>query len=374
MRMREWKYAEMPPVLQEILHLDDRYPGAYNMLAYAYGFQGDVPQALAALDRYAALLPTNDPNPIDSRGDVLALNGRYEEALAAYRKNHDLNPGWASGSAFKMANTYLYAGQYSLAEASAMSATRQANDPLTRAQSARMLGDIEVGRGRLDAAVARYEESARIFETQRPLAALVPLFKAAQVYFEQRQPEPALALGRCHAGPWAAGIRGSAYLALKNEAQAEKELNALRASLAPLLGEYMAAKLADLHRLLAASYANRPQEVTAGWQQLGNQLRPMVAMEAGRAYLELGALPEAEQHLRFASRAHRLWGISNPVPVAPNFFTFALTQFYLGRLQEKSGKKADAITAYQEFLSHFENSAAKLPQIAEARAALKRLM
>jgi hypothetical protein len=41
--------------------------------------------------------------------------------------------------------------------------------------------------------------------------------------------------------------------------------------------------------------------------------------------------------------------------------------------QSLSGKKTEAINAYQEFLSHFENSTAKLPQIAEARAALKRL-
>jgi cytochrome c-type biogenesis protein CcmH/NrfG len=51
-----------------------------------------------------------------------------------------------------------------------------------------------------------------------------------------------------------------------------------------------------------------------------------------------------------------------------------LAHFYLGRILEQTGKKAEAITAYQEFLSHFENSTAKLPQIAEARAALKRLM
>jgi serine/threonine protein kinase len=50
------------------------------------------------------------------------------------------------------------------------------------------------------------------------------------------------------------------------------------------------------------------------------------------------------------------------------------TQYYLGKLLEQTGKKPESIKAYQEFLSHFENSSAKLPQIAEARAALKRLM
>jgi len=346
----------------------------YKALAKAYGLEGDVPQALAALDRYASLLPPNDPSPIDTRGDVLVQNGRYEEALAAYRKNRELNPGYRWGSALQIAYTYLCAGQYSLAEASALSVTRQANDAKARAWTARMLGQIEVGRGRLDAAVARYEEAARLLESQTPPAAFRALFMGAQIYFEQRQPEAALALGRRHPGLWAAGVRGTAYLLLKNEPAAEKEFNAQRAYLTPPLGEYMAGKYVDLERLLAAAYAGRSQEVTAGWQQLGSQFRPMVALEVGRAYLELGALPEAEQHLRFALKAYRNWGVSSSLVVAPNFLTYALTQFYLGKILEQTGKKAEAIKAYQEFLGHFENSTAKLPQIAEARAAVKRLM
>ena len=52
----------------------------------------------------------------------------------------------------------------------------------------------------------------------------------------------------------------------------------------------------------------------------------------------------------------------------------SLTQFYLGKILEQACKKAEALKAYHEFLSHFENSTAKLPQIAEARAAVKRLI
>jgi hypothetical protein len=59
---------------------------------------------------------------------------------------------------------------------------------------------------------------------------------------------------------------------------------------------------------------------------------------------------------------------------SPNFFTATLAHFHLGRLLEQKGRKPEAIDAYQEFLGHFENSAAKLPQIAEAHASLKRLL
>ncbi len=84
-------------------------------------------------------------------------------------------------------------------------------------------------------------------------------------------------------------------------------------------------------------------------------------------------LSEAERHLRFVIKAQRFWG--NPGPFSyPEFLSYTLAQFYLGKLMEQSGKKSEAVNAYQEFLSHFENSTAKLPQIAEARAALKRLL
>jgi flagellar biosynthesis chaperone FliJ len=50
----------------------------------------------------------------------------------------------------------------------------------------------------------------------------------------------------------------------------------------------------------------------------------------------------------------------------------ALAHFYLGQVYEATGKREPAANEYQEFLSHFENSRATLPQIAQARAALRR--
>ena len=371
-RARTWRQTEGKPVLEEIIRLDDRQAFSYNMLAYGYASEGDLARALAALDRYAALLPPNDPNPIDSRGDVLAVSGRYEEAIAAYRRNLELNPTWFGMAANKIALTYLHQGKYSLAEASAQSAYERASGP-GRAGPASVLGDIEVGRGRLDRAVARYEEAAQIFASRNPRTAYVSLLKAAQIYFEQRQPEAALALGRRQVSPWAADFRGTAYLLWKKDVAAEKEFAALRASLTPLVGDYMAGKTVELCRLDAAAYAGRWQEVIASWPQLASQQRNLFALDVGRAYLEMSMLPDAERHLRFALLAQRIWAGEDNLASA-NFLSYTLAQFYVGRILEQTGKKAEAINAYQEFLGHFENSTAKLPQIAEARAALKRLL
>jgi eukaryotic-like serine/threonine-protein kinase len=51
-----------------------------------------------------------------------------------------------------------------------------------------------------------------------------------------------------------------------------------------------------------------------------------------------------------------------------------LTHYYLGQLYERTGKRDQAVNEYQDFLSHFSNSHTRLPQVGEARTALKRLM
>jgi tetratricopeptide (TPR) repeat protein len=266
----------------------------------------------------------------------------------------------------------LHEGKYSLAETNAQLAYVNGK-PAERAAAAGVLGDIEGGRGRLDRAVARYEESARLYATQNPETSQWPLLKAVQIYFEQGRPELALALARRNTSPWAAGFRGTAYLLLKKDAEAEREFADLRAWVTPLVGDYVAGKTVELHRLQAAAYARRWQEVVATWPQLGQQFWDLYALDVGRAYLETGTPAEAERHLRFAQRAAGDWG-SPTLLARSNFVSYTLARFYLGRVLEQTGKKAEAISAYKEFLSHFENSTAKLPQIAEARAALKRLM
>ena len=51
-----------------------------------------------------------------------------------------------------------------------------------------------------------------------------------------------------------------------------------------------------------------------------------------------------------------------------------LSHYYLGQTYEATGKNQQSIDEYQSFLSHFEGSRTQMPQVAEARAALKRLI
>jgi Flp pilus assembly protein TadD len=66
-----------------------------------------------------------------------------EEAIAAYRKNQELNPTWFMAPANKLALAYLHEGDYSLAEASAHRAYANGK-PALRAAAASVLGEGEV--------------------------------------------------------------------------------------------------------------------------------------------------------------------------------------------------------------------------------------
>ncbi len=363
------KPSEAAAVFEEIVRLDPKQARAYNFLAYGYAIQGDLSRALAAVDKYAALLPPNDPNPIDTRGDVYAINGQFDNAIAQYKKNAESNPSFVfSGSSeIKIALAYLQEGKYPLAETLARSEYEKISGA-DRAYAASVLGDIAVARGGFERAATYYEEAAKLFAVKNPNLAEAELWKAAEIYFEQRQPQAALVWAGRQSGFGAAEVRGVAYLLLGKEAAAEKEFAAARAAATPLIGDYMAEKRIALDRLRAASYAGRWQEVISGWPQLPGVFDRFYSFQLGRAYAETGMLDQAEQKLQFARRVAPL-----TIPLHDSLSS-ALAEFYLAKVLEQQGKKADASNLYQEFLSHFENPAARLPQIPEAQAALKRLL
>lgn len=126
-------------------------------------------------------------------------------------------------------------------------------------------------------------------------------------------------------------------------------------------------------RWLAAAFAGHWQEVIAGYPDLAADWRNYTSYFAARAYYETGNREEARKLFLFFMKAQRVW-LNGEVIQSFDPLSQELAQFYLARIFEQDGKKAEAINGYQEFLGHFENSDARLPQIEQARAALKRLI
>jgi tetratricopeptide (TPR) repeat protein len=92
----------------------------------------------------------------------------------------------------------------------------------------------------------------------------------------------------------------------------------------------------------------------------------------GRGELLAKDYAAAERSFRRAILDEREIGVSANVPTRSPLVQMRC-HFHLGQVYEATGKRDQAIAEYREFLSRFEGSPTRLPQVAEARAALKRL-
>jgi tetratricopeptide (TPR) repeat protein len=87
--------------------------------------------ALAANDAYMAVRP-GDPNPFDSRGDILFMAGRDDDAVAAYRKVLELKPDFTGYAEYlKLAIVYTDQKKPDMANAAFQQFAQRAS-PLSR--------------------------------------------------------------------------------------------------------------------------------------------------------------------------------------------------------------------------------------------------
>jgi tetratricopeptide (TPR) repeat protein len=367
-RLVNWgQVKEGTALLEGAAKLDPEGDFIWNELAYIYALQGDWSRALDAVDKYAALLPPDDPNPIDTRADVYSMAGNPSRALAEYKRNLESHPDF-SFTREKVAVAYLVAGRNREAEEAAQAAYQETNGT-ERAVALEVRGDVALGNGKLDLAAKYYEQSAGI-SGQDPRRVSAQTWKAAEVYFRQRKPQAALAMAKRLSGFGAAEVSGVAYLLVGNTAEAENEFASARSAMLPFLSDRRAAALITLDRLRAAEFSNQWRQVIDGWPALTRDLKSDNGFIVGRAYVELGLFPQAETELR--SPLGCIWGgciLSDDI----SFLQVELADFYLGKVLEGEGKKADAMKSYRAFLTRFDHSNAALPQINEARRAVQRL-
>lgn len=102
------RYQQAVIVLERAVMRSPNDPATLNELAYAYAFNGDFPKAFAAMDRYVALEP-DQPNPHDSYGELLRMDGKFDAALEQYRLSVRMDPNF--GSELGIADTYALMGK-----------------------------------------------------------------------------------------------------------------------------------------------------------------------------------------------------------------------------------------------------------------------
>lgn len=96
---------------EKAIELNDRAAQPHNNLAYMYAERGDLDKAIASVNRYAELKP-GEPNPLDSKGEILLMAGKFAESEAAFTEAVKLLPEFAI--AYEgIAATRLYRNDFS---------------------------------------------------------------------------------------------------------------------------------------------------------------------------------------------------------------------------------------------------------------------
>jgi len=354
---------------QEDVAEDPNNPAVYLNLAYRQAFAGHLDAALKACDRYQALIGTNEPNVWDTRSELFYMFGQDDKAAAELVHAFEVDANWRVNNP-KMAFIYADEGQQGLATEAFQLYKQQATGlyqlevPLLEARLAEARGDPE-------AALGLYENG------------ISPLVKARQVKLAGNalslyadlaallgQEHAAVAVARSHPSNGqellivsfleaSAGDESAANMALQQYAKLHPE---------------MPPSVVDQQRKRNTAVLTLRRGDREGAVRILPDLPYLVPfLTRGRLHLLVGDYAAAERELRKAILQIRRLppNLSNPV----NWLLLVehLAHFYLGQTYEKADKPGEAVREYQSFLSHYSHSHSRLPQIAEARSALKRL-
>jgi serine/threonine protein kinase/TolB-like protein/Flp pilus assembly protein TadD len=353
------------------LALEPRNEDLLNLMAYTHADAGDITGALASNDLYLAVRP-GDPNPLDTRGDVLYQAGRYDEAAASYRKVVELKPDFNDYADYlKLAVVYTAQRKPDMAEA-AFQQFAQRTSPVLRLHLPGFEAQLQQTRGDFEGALVNYRKAViQLGKAGQGEAAQDFLKEFAELSVMLGQSSSALSFAQQQKLD-GEELRTVAFLqtVMGNASAAEKSLNQFSST-----HSWVSPRVLEVEKTVGEMYAavDRKDGQVALARAASIPDFSVVVFLKGRAHLlvrdDASAETEFRRSLLFSRRLSNIPVIRLRFPAME-----IVTHYYLGQMYERAGKRDQAINEYQEFLSPFENSHTRLPEVAEARTALKRLM
>lgn len=360
-------------LLKQGLALDPKSEDLLNFQSYELAFWGDISGALSSNDAYIAIRP-GDPNPFDSRGDILFMAGRDDEAVAAYHKVLELKPDFSDyGEHLKLAIVYTDQKKTDVAKA-AFQQYAQRTSSLSRLYVPGFQAQFMQTGGNFEGALASYREGVaqlgRAKQTEaaatllRPFASLSLLLgeSSSALSFVQQQKLDGEELQAVAFFDTIAGNSSAAQQSLKRFA---------------LSHPWIAPRALEVRQtyfdMSAAVQNGDGQTALSRASSIPDFQDSYLLFLKGRAHLLTDDYSSAETELRAVLRIER--NLENDQVLAERFPALGiLSHYYLGQLYERTDKRDQALNEYQEFLSHFTSSETRLAQVGEARKSLKRLI
>jgi eukaryotic-like serine/threonine-protein kinase len=367
------KKQESLELLQQGLALDPRSEDLLNFESYQLALQGDFNAALAVNDKYQAVRP-GDPNPFDTRGDILFIVGRNDEAVGCYRKVLELKPDFSDYSEYlKLAIVYVDQRKPDMANA-AFQQFNQRTSPLSRLYAPGFESQFKQTEGDLEGALAKYREVVlQLGRGKQNQAAEAFLQRFAVLSLFLGEDSSALSfVQQQKLDGWEQLPIFLLQTVAGNQAGAQQSLQRYATShpwVAPR-GLEISQTYADIS---AAVHRGDGQTALSRASSIPDFQDPHLLFLKGRAHLLTNDYSSAEAEFRGVVESERL--LSNWGNLTARFPALGvLSHYYLGQVYERTGKSDQAINEYQEFLSHFAAAQTRLPQLGEARSALKRMM
>jgi serine/threonine protein kinase/tetratricopeptide (TPR) repeat protein len=360
-------------LLKQGLALDPKSEDLLNFQSYELAFWGDVSGALTSNGAYIAIRPS-DPNPFDSRGDILFIAGRDDEAVAAYHKVLELKPDFSDyGEYLKLAIVYTDQKKTDVSKA-AFQQYAQRTSFLSRLYVPGFQAQFMQTGGNFEGALAGYREGVlqlgRAKQTQaagtllRPFAFLSLLLgeSSSALSFVRQQKLDGEELLAVAFFDTIAGNTSAAQQSLKRYALSHPWI-------AP-----RALEVRQTYFDMSAAVENGDgQTALTRASSIPDFQDSYLLFLKARAHLLTGDYSSAETELRAVLRIER--NLENGQVMAERFPALGiLSHYYLGQLYERTDKRDQALNEYQEFLSHFAGSETRLAQVGEARKSLKRLI
>ena len=147
------RYTESIAPLRNLTTRFPDFAPPYNFLGYSLFRSGDRVGSLEMVKQYVARMP-NEPNPHDSYAEILAWNGRFDEALVEYRRAVAIDADYLVGY-LGQAEVHALMGKPDLAKAALTAALPHITAPNTRLVYLRSIAGAYFVNGDLENAQAQ---------------------------------------------------------------------------------------------------------------------------------------------------------------------------------------------------------------------------
>ncbi len=363
-------------IMRKGLALDPKDSFLWNQLAHDEAAVGDQKSAFDACAQYGMLIGKDDYLVASCRSDLHFMFGDTASAAIEYESWFDRTKSPApERCSFQLA--IIYSDQPNRLKMDRQFDCLRKAVPGSERAISNVVAQFQQSTGNPQAAVRAYEEwVVDALTRKRFTGATLALGSYSALAMAIGREQTALDFILTHGleGRELAmvavleaslGRQAEADSALRSYAAANPEissvaLNRLRAE----IGVLVALKRND--RAAAAPFLS-----DLGSTPITQALR-YTAFLRGRARILVEDYQGAERDFKWTIRRNRDLGnwptMRERLPVMEH-----LSHFYLGQIYETTGKRDNAMREYRSFLSHYQGSRSHLPQIAQARAALKRL-